>query len=194
MSKMFQYFLYLFLSKRIEKIKFAKVGMIIKPITNAESMVKVLVKASGLNNFPSAASIAKTGRKLTMVVARAVITAPATSTVASYTVFSKCFPLAPMFSGISRCRMIFSVNTTPTSTITPMAMAMPDKATILASTPNCRMVIKVINTPMGNKLEIRKEARRFNTRTITTRILISSSNVMASSRVPRVSLIRPVRS
>ena len=61
----------------------ARVGMITSPMTSAASIVKDLVNASGLNNFPSAASMANTGRKLTMVVVSAVITAPATSIVAS---------------------------------------------------------------------------------------------------------------
>ena len=39
------------------------------------------------------------------------------------------------FSGNSKWRMMFSVNTIPTSTMTPMAMAIPESATILASTP-----------------------------------------------------------
>jgi len=39
----------------------------------------VLVKASGLNSFPSAPVIVKTGRKLTTVVATAVATALPTS-------------------------------------------------------------------------------------------------------------------
>ena len=43
---------------------------------------KVLVYASGLNSLPSAASIVKTGKKLTTVVATAVSTAPPTSLVA----------------------------------------------------------------------------------------------------------------
>ena len=46
-------------------------------------MVNVFVNANGLNNFPSAACMANTGRKLTIVVVSAVITAPATSMVAS---------------------------------------------------------------------------------------------------------------
>ncbi len=53
------------------------------PSTKAPSSAKVLVKAKGRNSFPSADSMAKTGTKLTMVVARAVVMAEATSTVAS---------------------------------------------------------------------------------------------------------------
>ena len=58
-------------------------GIITSPTTNAESITKVLVKASGRKSFPSAASMANTGRKLTTVVAMAVKTAGATSVVAS---------------------------------------------------------------------------------------------------------------
>ena len=178
----------------MENTRLASMGMMINPISSAASMVNVFVKASGLKSLPSAASMANTGRKLTMVVESAVITAPATSVVAVYTTFRRSFPRAPLLSGSSRCRIIFSVKTTPTSTITPMDMAIPDRATMLASTPNCLIAMKAISTPTGSKLDIRKEALRFNTRTMTTRMLISSSRDMASSSVPRVSLIRLVRS
>ena len=66
----------------IEKMIWARAGIIISPVIIADSMANVLVNARGLNNFPSAACIAKTGRKLTIVVARAVINAGATSIVA----------------------------------------------------------------------------------------------------------------
>jgi len=99
-------------------------------------MVNVLVNASGLNNFPSAASIANTGRKLTMVVAIAVTTAPATSVAPSYITVISFLLFAPSSLAFSMCRIIFSVNTTPTSIITPMEMAIPESATMLASTPN----------------------------------------------------------
>ncbi len=178
----------------MENTQWAKAGITISPSTKEASRAKVLVKASGLNSLPSAACMANTGRKLTMVVARAVIIAEPTSTEASYTISSKRLPLAPWFSGISRWRTMFSVNTMPTSTITPIAMAIPERATMLASTPNWRITIKVISTPTGSRLEIMIEARMFITSTNTTRILMSISCSRANSRVPRVSLISPVRS
>ena len=52
------------------------------PIIKAEIIAKVFVKASGLNNFPSAACMANTGKKLIIVVVKAVITADATSVTA----------------------------------------------------------------------------------------------------------------
>ena len=57
-------------------------GSIRIPIKNAATRAKVLVNANGRKSFPSAFSIKKTGRKLTTVVARAVVTAGATSSVA----------------------------------------------------------------------------------------------------------------
>ena len=48
----------------------------------AEIIANVFVKASGLKSFPSAACMAKTGKKLIIVVVNAVITADATSTTA----------------------------------------------------------------------------------------------------------------
>ena len=184
----------LFLLKGIEKITCAIAGMITIPITSDDNSAKVLVNASGLNSFPSASCMANTGRKLTMVVASAVIMAEATSVLALYITVRRFLPPAPLFSGISKCRTMFSVNTIPTSTITPMAMAIPERATILASTPNCRMVIKVISTPMGNRLEINRDARKLSTRMITTIMLMRISCESADSSVPRVSLMRPVRS
>ena len=73
-------------------------------------------------------------------------------------------------------------------------MAIPDKATILASTPNLRILIKVISTPIGSKLEIKTDARRLKTSINTTKILINISNVKASCKVPKVSLIKLVLS
>jgi len=55
---------------------------------------------------------------------------------------------------------MFSVRMTPTSTIVPIAMAMPDKATMFASTPKNFMLIKTISTATGNRLEIRMDALR----------------------------------
>ena len=119
--------------------------------------------------------MAKTGKKLTTVVAKAVIIAEATSVVASYITCINFLPFTPSFSGISRCLIIFSVNTIPTSTITPMAIAIPERATILASTSKNFINIKVIKTPIGSKLEINIEALRFNTKTRTTSMLINIS-------------------
>ena len=74
----------------------------------------------------------KTGIKLIIVVSTAVSIAPETSVVAWYTtVFT-----GNWFLFSSKCLMMFSDKITPTSTIVPIAMAIPDSATILASTPN----------------------------------------------------------
>ena len=51
-------------------------------IIRAAAKAKVLVKAKGLNNFPSAPIIVNTGIKLMIVVATAVTMAPETSAVA----------------------------------------------------------------------------------------------------------------
>ena len=97
----------------------------------APPRAKVLVKARGLNNFPSAPSSAKTGRKLTIVVRTAATIAEATSVAPLYTVVNKSSP-SGRFS--MRCT-ILSDRTIPTSTMVPMAMAIPESATIFASTP-----------------------------------------------------------
>ncbi len=73
------------------------------------------------------------------------------------------------------------------SIITPIAIAIPDRATMFASIPMLRITINVNSTPTGNILEITIEALRFNTITITTMIVISISNVRELSSVPIVS-------
>ena len=68
-----------------------------------------------------------------------------------------------------------------------MAIAIPDKATIFASTLKNFIKIKVINTPNGSKLEINMDALKFNINTITTKMLIKISCDNDDSKVPKVS-------
>ena len=60
-----------------------KTGTSVTASKAAPAIEKVLVKASGLNSFPSAFSIKNTGKKLTMVVAIPTVIAGAISMVAS---------------------------------------------------------------------------------------------------------------
>ena len=90
--------------------------------------------------------------------------------------------------------MIFSDRMTPTSTIVPMAIAIPDNATILASIPNAFMAINTINTASGNNPEIKIEALRLNTIMMITSMVIKISRASASFKVPKVSLIKSVLS
>ena len=83
--------------------------------------------------------------------------------------------------------MIFSESMTPTSTIVPIAIAIPDNATILASTPKSFIAINTIKTATGNKPEINTEARRLNTIMIMTKMVMNISKVKASLSVPNVS-------
>ena len=90
---------------------------------------KVFVKAKGLNILPSAASIANTGIKLTIVVETAVTIAELTSAEALLILsISFCVLGASLI-----CLMIFSESTIPRSTIVPIAIAIPERATMLAS-------------------------------------------------------------
>ena len=82
---------------------------------------------------------------------------------------------------------MFSESMTPTSTIVPIAIAIPDSATILASTPKSFIAINTINTATGNSPEINTEARRLNTIMIMTKMVMSISKVKASLSVPNVS-------
>ena len=171
--------------------KYAAKGGIKNKATIREAVnAEVLVKAKGLNNFPSAPIIVNTGIKLIIVVITAVNMAPETSAVALYTtVFIGRFS---SFSSI--CRSTFSDRITPTSTIVPIAMAIPDKATMFASTLNSFIEIKTINTATGNSPEISTEALKLNTIIIITKMVIKISNVSASSSVPKVSWISSVLS
>ena len=102
--------------------------------------------------------------------------------------------MTSLFSGISLCRMILSTKTTPTSATTPIAIAIPDRATILALMPVYFIMIKVASTAIGSKLDIIMDARKLNTRTMITIITIKISCDSDDSKVPIVSLIKPVRS
>ena len=83
---------------------------------------------------------------------------------------------------------------TPTSTIVPIAIAIPESATILASMLNSFMATKTIKTATGNNPEIKMEALKLKTIIIITKMVINISNVNASLRVSKVSTISSVRS
>ena len=187
-------FLILFVLKLILKRICTRVGRTTIPRIKAAISAKVFVKARGWNSFPSCACIAKTGRKLTIVVEIEVTTAALTSVVASYITFISFFPLIPLFSGISRCLRIFSTSTMPISTITPIAIAIPDKATMFASTPLNLIRMNVIRTPIGSSPATISDALRFITRIIMTMMLIRISCDNADPRVPMVSFIKAVLS
>ena len=89
---------------------------------------------------------------------------------------------------------MFSERITPTSTIVPIAIAIPESATILASTPKSFIAINTINTATGSNPEIRTEARRLNTIMMITKMVINISKVNASLSVPNVSLMSSVLS
>ncbi len=74
---------------------------------------------------------------------------------------------------------MFSQITIPISTIVPMAIAIPDRATMLASTPNVFIAMKHINTASGSRPLISTELRRCRTITITTTMVTNISSVRA---------------
>ena len=76
----------------------------------------------------------------------------------------------------------------------PMAMAIPESATILASTPNIFMAMNTIKTATGSSPDISTEARRLKTIMMMTKMVISISKVSASLSVPKVSWISSVLS
>ncbi len=75
----------------------------------------------------------------------------------------------------------------PISTIVPIAMAMPERATMFASTPKSFIAMKHISTASGSTAEIKIELRRCMTITITTMIVTRISSTSAVLSVPRVS-------
>ena len=146
-------------------------------------IANVFVNAKGLKSFPSAAVIVNTGKKPTTVVATAVTIALATSLDARYITSSL---LSPSFDSL-RCFRMFSHITMPISTIVPIAIAIPDSATILASILKIRIAIKHISTAIGNSPLIKIELRRCITNAITTITVTSISSISAVSSVPSVS-------
>ena len=89
---------------------------------------------------------------------------------------------------------MLSQMTTPMSTIVPIAIAIPESATTLASTPKCFIAMKHINTDSGNRPEIIPALRRCATISSTTSTVTRISSRSASLSVPSVSWINPVRS
>ena len=82
---------------------------------------------------------------------------------------------------------MFSVRIIPISTIVPIAIAMPDNATMFASTPNVFMAMKHIKTASGSSALIRNELRRWTTITRITMIVTRISSNSAVFNVPSVS-------
>ena len=134
----------------------AATGITNRDTSNAEIRARVLVHARGLKSFPSAASMVNTGRKLMTVVERAVRTAWLTSLVALRMIWVR-----EVFGEAScRCLRMFSQTTIPMSTMVPMAMAIPERATTLAPISSHFMAPKHIKTAKGRSPEIRIELRR----------------------------------
>ena len=158
--------------------------------SNAANNAAVLVNANGANNFPSAPSIIKIGKKLINVVETDVTIAEETSVVARKT--TDVIDSSGERS-LTNCRM-FSNSTIPKSTMVPMAIAIPDSATILASTRVYFIAMNTIRTATGNRAETNKAARMFPIITIITSTTTNNSSKSASSKVPRVSLIKMLRS
>ncbi len=141
--------------------------------------------------------MAKIGRKLMTVVAMPVITAPDTSDTAERISPSSSAPLrAGTLSLLAKKSLsstlltMLSIKTTPTSTITPIAIAMPDSATTFASTPTSFIKTNVQSTVSGSMAAITTDARKFSTKMSTTIMQMSTSSVRELSSVPIVSLIR----
>ncbi len=167
-NAIFSHFTITFLLMVAPKNQCARAGKINKDTINAAIRANVLVNARGPNSLPSACCMVNTGIKLTMVVDTAVRMAEETSAAPLYMVVIIFWP-----GGFSlRCLMTFSERIIPRSTMVPMAMAIPERATILASTPKYRMAINTISTDMGNRPDIKNEALRLMTMTIMTRMVM----------------------
>ena len=69
----------------------------------------------------------------------------------------------------------------------PIAIAIPERATMFASTPKSFMAMNTINTATGNNPEISTETRKLKTIIIMTKMVIKISNNKASFSVPKVS-------
>ncbi len=158
-------------------------GMIVRATITEATNANVLVNAKGRNSFPSAAIIVNTGRKLTTVVDTAVRTALATSWDARNITCARFSD----GSASSKCFNMFSQRIIPISTIVPIAIAMPDNATMFASTPNVFMAIKHINTASGSNALMRNELLKCSTITRITIMVTRISSERAVLSVPSVS-------
>jgi hypothetical protein len=126
----------------------------------------------------------KTGKKPTTVVATAVNTAEPTSLAALKITSS----LLSSSDDSSRCFRMFSQIIMPISTIVPIAIAIPDSATMLASMPKVFIAMKHIRIARGRSAPIRIELFRCRTRTITTMTVTRTSSVSAVLSVSNTSV------
>ena len=76
----------------------------------------------------------------------------------------------------------------------PIAIAIPESATIFASTLNSFIATNTIKIATGNKPEIKIEALKLKTIIIITKMVIKISKVNASVSVSKVSTISSERS
>ena len=155
------------------------VGRMASDTIMAAAKAKVFVKASGRNNRPSAPTILNTGRKLTIVVAAAVMTALPTSRVALKTI-SKRFSSG---EARSKCLRIFSQIIMPIATMAPIPITIPDKETIFASIWNTFIPMNVSRTARGSTIEITKELLKCITHNNITIIVTKISSSKAESKV-----------
>jgi hypothetical protein len=157
------------------RIIWANGGRIASVMTKDEMRANVFVNARGLKSLPSAPSKVNTGKKLMTVVEMAVNMALLTSDAAVYTISKLLFP----YFSFSKCLKIFSVRMIPISTIVPMAIAIPERATTLASTPKYFIAINADNTVRGRRPEIMIAELIFINISSTTIMVISISSVKA---------------
>ena len=170
-------------SLRLRNNSIANTGIRIRATRMEAPRVKVLVKASGLNSLPSAPVITNTGKKPRIVVVTAVMTAPPTSLAALWT---DCKRVSPSGAFFKRCTM-FSLNTMPMSAMVPIAIAIPESATIFASMPNTFISTNAPSTVTGKDRATSKAARKRNSISKITTMVTSTSKLNASSSVPSVS-------
>ena len=109
-------------------------GPMVSERNAAHAMVKVLVKASGLNKRPSCDSRVKTGRKLTAMISSAKKSGLPSCLQAVMMISCRSARLSPG-GACSRCLWTFSTITTASSQSTPIEIAMPARDMMLAVKP-----------------------------------------------------------
>ncbi len=159
----------------------------------AQAMVKVLVKASGLNRRPSCASSVNTGMKLTVMTSRAKNSGLPSCLQAVMMISCRCWRLKPG-GACSSCLWTFSTITTASSQSTPMEMAMPASDMMLAVSPMKYIGMKASATAMGSVTMARAAPPKSSRNTMTMIETMMDSSMMVRVSVWMERLIRSERS
>ncbi len=158
--------------------------------TAAESMTKVLVKASGRKSRPACPVSVKTGRKLTAMMSSEKKMAGVTSRAASARSLCRSAP-----GGADSSRLWeASIMTISASTVAPMAMAIPPRLMMVAGMSSRYIGMKARATAMGSESMGSSADRTWSRKMRITAATVSISSSSARLSVPMERKMSSVRS